>query len=84
MEPRSWLVLIGGAAMMMVGAYSLFAAPRAQRAAAAEYRSGRVIRRCLPFLISFIESREWVRFERIGGAATFLAGLFLLIATSGS
>jgi hypothetical protein len=68
---------------MMVGVYSFFAAERVQRAPAAEYRRGRIVRRWFPFLISFIESREWVWLERIGGAAAFFAGLFLLIAYFG-
>src|SRR4029453_19034348 len=80
MDPRTWLVLFGGAAMLVVGAYSLFAAQRAQRAAAAEYRGSHFVRRWFPFLIPYVESREWVLLERIGGAASLFACFVLLIA----
>jgi hypothetical protein len=83
MDLRTWIVITVASAFLVAGAYSLTATRRAQRTAALEYRRSRIIRQWLPFLISFIESEEWIWLRRISGVASVLAGLFLLIAYFG-
>jgi hypothetical protein len=83
MDARTWIVLIVGCLMLITGGYSIAATRRAQRSAATEYRRSDVIARWAPFLISFIESEEWIWLRRVGGVATFVAGLLLLIAYFG-
>jgi arginine repressor len=77
------MVISLATAFMVAGAYSLVATRRAQQTAASEYRRSRVIRQWFPFLISLIESEEWIWLRRISGAASVVAGLFLLIAYFG-
>ena len=83
MDARTWVVVIVGGLMVITGGYSIAATRRAQRSAATEYRHSDVFARWAPFLISFIESEEWIWLRRVGGIVTFLAGLFLLVAYFG-
>ena len=83
MDTRTWIVLIVGGLMVITGEYSIAATRRTQRSVATQYRRSYVIARWAPFLISFIESKEWIWPRRLGGVVTFLAGMFLLVAYFG-